>query len=366
VSLSHVHAGSHSARPNVRAAAVPEPNSPLKRFVPGQRLDMTVLRQIDERNYLASMAGGQHVVESGIPLDPGSRVRAVVISVGDRLELKYLESEESPAAVSDLSPAQDAPDESLAGLEARYRLTLRPEDHDLLRRQMRVATDPTAMALGGLFLARLGAPVDTQSVQAIYAAQVSPRELPGAPTPAAGISADLLAAALTNATDASSRPEAGQQNDDTGQQSPSDPPSSLARRLLNVHDDGAVLYRYGTLPVLVADQLIELDLVLFQQRGTPAHTSQVRRLVMTLDTQSFGALQVEARALDNRLIVKFTGQSPEALQSLSAYGAEVHDLATRLGWNVEAVTYEHEPSPVRAARHVIDHVLAAGTVDMVF
>jgi hypothetical protein len=84
---------------------------------------------------------------------------------------------------------------------------------------------------------------------------------------------------------------------------------------------------------------------------------------MTLDTQTFGPLQVEARALDSRLVITFTGQSPESASDLATYSGEVRQLASRLGWNVEGVGYEYGREG-RAARQIIDHVLSAGTVDM--
>jgi hypothetical protein len=152
----------------------------------------------------------------------------------------------------------------------------------------------------------------------------------------------------------------------TGSEQPdADDSGELARWLLNIQNDGSVAYRYGTLPVMVAGQLVELDLVLFQQRPSQAATTQIRRLVMTLDTQSFGSLQVEARALDNRLAITFTGQSPEAAADLASYSGEVRQLASRLGWNVEAVGYEYGRTG-RAARQIIDHVLSEGTVDVEF
>jgi hypothetical protein len=116
---------------------------------------------------------------------------------------------------------------------------------------------------------------------------------------------------------------------------------------------------------MVAGQLVELDLVHFQQRPTASAATQIRRLVMTFDTKTLGPVQVEARALDNRLIITFTGQTTEAATELSAYSGEVRQLAGRLGWNVEGVGYEYG-SEGRAARQIIDHVLSAGSVDMEF
>jgi hypothetical protein len=139
----------------------------------------------------------------------------------------------------------------------------------------------------------------------------------------------------------------------------------LAELFLNLQDDGNVGYRYGTLPVIVAGQLVELDLVVLQSRQQHDAATPTRRLVMTLRTESLGQVRVDARALDNRLVVTFTGESATGAGELAAHGDELRDLLKRLGWNIEGIGYELSTSPQRAARHIIDHVLAAGTVDMV-
>jgi hypothetical protein len=356
----------------------------FEKFRVGQRLDMSVMQQLKEQQYLVSMAGGQHVVDSMVALEVGARVRAVVVAVGERLELKYVASDQSPSEVHESASGAEEDASSptlLAGLQARYKITLSPEQQEFLERAVGRAADPTSMALSGLFLAKGGNPIAEQGLQAIYAVQrddVAPSKAAGAAVEvsklitatasgdntASSDFAELLAGALHEAPAA--MPPLGVGNGNTSsEQSGADDGGELARWLLNIQDDGSVAYRYGTLPVMVAGQLVELDLVLFQQRPSQGAATQIRRLVMTLDTQSFGPLQVEARALDNRLAITFTGQSPQAAGDLASYSGEVRQLATRLGWNVEAVGYEYGRTG-RAARQIIDHVLAAGTVDLEF
>jgi len=236
------------------------------------------------------------------------------------------------------------------------------------------------MALGGLYLVKLGAQMDVPSLAALYAAQA---DLPASPAsaspiarsvaarveidldddPAGGLS-DLLAGALhAEAGEASlispSGGGAGAQPGGTDGQ-----PKS-AQDLLNSQDGGAVVYRYGSVPVLVSGQLLELELVLFQQRQPQAGETQLRRLVMTLDTETLGPLQIEARALNDRLMIRFTGQSAEAAAQLAPYGRDVEELAARLGWTVDGVEYEYTHGHARAASQIIRHVLSAGTIDSV-
>jgi len=356
VTVAHVSSTAHVVGTGSRRAADGHVNGSFEKFKVGQRLDMSVLQQIEEQQYLVSMAGGQHVVDSLVPLNVGARVRAVVVSVGDRLELKYLSSDSEPAAV----PDETSPGPSLLDtLQARYKVALDSDQHDSLEQAVSRAADPTSMALGGLFLAKSGHPVAEEGLQALYVAQRVDGNAANRSSAAGDVTQLVQSAAEGDDSASAALAEM------LGNAFTDDGGGDLSRWLLNIQNEGSVAYRYGTLPVMVAGQLVELDLVHFQQRPTASTTTQIRRLVMTFDTQTLGPLQVEARALDNRLIITFTGQTAEAATELSAYSGEVRQLASRLGWNVEGVGYEYG-SEGRAARQIIDHVLSAGSVDMEF
>lgn len=393
MSISHVGTGTHVSRSATQQRRVDgRVHGSFEDFQVGQRLSLSVLRQLDQQNYLVSMAGEQYAVESGVDLIPGGTVHAVVVAVGDRLELRYLDSEHSRSTAEEAPSSESQPSPTLlAQLAAHYKVTLGGKDRDLLERAINRAPDPAAMALSGLFLAKIGAPVDSTSVEALYAAQTDPTT--GA---AGGVALDMsslinagsitnindnvattppvtdlagLAGLLAGALRGNSEGHIAALNLSTdgasSQQTGDDDQEELARALLNTQDGGAVAYRYGSLPVLVSGQLHELDLVLFQQRQPQEGSTQIRRLVMTLDTQALGPLQIEARALDNRLVITFVGRSPEAAAELAPYGSDIRDLASRLGWTVEGVGYEYATGQARAARQIIRHVLAAGTVDTV-
>jgi hypothetical protein len=137
----------------------------------------------------------------------------------------------------------------------------------------------------------------------------------------------------------------------------------LAARLLNEQDEGSMAYSYGTVPLLIADQLIELDVVLFRERGKQGTQTSVRRLVMTLRTQTLGRVEVMAQAVGARLTIALTAQSESASDSLAQHADEVRELIGRLGWQVESIRYDVDAERARAADHIVRHVLSAGTVD---
>ena len=388
MNLSNVHGAIQLARSGRRTADAGN-HKAFERLRVGEQLELNVLKRVDQRTFMVSFGGEQHVMESSMHLAVGARVHAVVTGVGDRLELQYLDPRVSGVSADDRAGVTDdlrepASQSLVSALESRYRVTLGADDHAQIERAVAGAADPSAMALGGLYLAKLGVNVNQPALQAIHeaqrhrgvaeagaATQIARRDISVLVDQAAGGDDDStqeLAQVIGDAVPeapAEAMSLAAGSGDLEGGQSDARDPQDLAKLFLNLQDGGSVGYRYGTLPVIVSGQLVELDLVVLQQRQQSDASTPVRRLVMSLRTESFGQVRIDARALDNRLVVTFTGESPRSADELASYGAELRTLLKRLGWNVEGVGYELDAQPGRAARQIIDHVLASGTVDVV-
>lgn len=370
----------------------------------GQNLTLRVLNQIANGRYTASAGGERHVVESRVSLNVGETIKARVTAVGDKVELRYLGAEESSdSGQSGDAQSFDASDAagqtSLLALQEKYGVTLTHGDQQTVSALSRGAPSPQVMALGGLYLNKLGMPVDGPAMQALYAARVwqDDRLATGATVhdvsalihaiqqgnahalqplaklmgdgvdPAVHRSSDVgeeagLAAALLTETESAGF---GDDNSQFGDESDAQAMRELARRLLNTQDLGSVAYHFGCLPVMVANQLIELDLVLFREHESAARTQGLKKLVMSLRTQTLGRVEIVAQALDSRLSVVVRTDSAQASDALAAHGSEVRELVARLGWNVDSVSYRMVPEPERAAAAIVKHVLAAGTLDTV-
>jgi Flagellar hook-length control protein FliK len=121
-------------------------------------------------------------------------------------------------------------------------------------------------------------------------------------------------------------------------------------------------YRFGVLPVLIGDQLVELDLAYFRERRDTQADAGMRRMVMTFSTPSLGRIEVAAQALADRLNISIKTDSAASSEVLGRHASEVRDLLSRLGWNVDAVAYDFAPDPRRAASHIVDHVLQADSL----
>lgn len=343
----------------------------------GQSLNLQVGRDLGGGRYLVSFGDAQRVVKSTVPLTTGSTLRATVTGVGEKLELRY-EDEQIGGEFIENEPSGN---DSLAQLEARYAVSLRDADRQAIEAAMSAAANSTTMAGGGLYLGKLALPIDAGALDALYAAQVWDAEgahlsraeaqlgLDAGELPS-GTSISQLAAWMGNALDAAAggqisgavaqQVSVGQLRDSSRDRS--DDRRNLARRLLNVQDEGSLAYQYGVLPVLIADQLVELDLVHFRERRDADQPAGLRRLVMTLKTPTLGRIEIQAQAVGDRLSLGIKAESAQSSDALAAHAEEVRELISRLGWNVGTISYDFNADRGRAARHIVEHVLNAGTL----
>jgi len=336
-------------------------------------------------------------VASSVSLKAGTPLRAVVVAVGARLELKLLnpgsgatlvvgdpdaDADESLEADSEAQSAAAAADAALASqidtLNARYQVPLTGRDHYRLTAAMKAVPEPRNMALAGLYLAKLGLPLTPNSLDALYEVQddsLAKRSVVPAALNSSGLVANLAPQGQSAALEALvermdltlNRPTsagaalitAGNESQD---RSDSGTDGDLARELLNVPVGATVARHYGTIPVLVSGQLLELQFVAFQHRQTAQEQNPVRRLFMTLATAALGRLQITAQAQGNRLSVTFTSDSSQATEALATHAPEVRELVGRLGWQVDSVVYSTGRS-TGAAEIAMTHALLDNTMD---
>jgi hypothetical protein len=342
------------------------------RLAVGEELTLTVLRRLGVREYLVSIGNERHVVESVVDLAVGVQVRAGVTAVGERLTLRYIEA--------DKARTDDEPQEGdvIGQLAARHGVTLAAGERAQLHAAAADATDPARLILSGLYLTKLGFPVEQQLVQALYTAQtqgaagraalrgtvvadagraLQSEDVPDSPEQLERLVGDAFDAAAPARSDLGSAGGDSRGDDDESER------EELVRRALNSQDGGSIGYRYATLPLLIGGDLTELQVALFTPRYDDARGRRVRRLVMTLDTPRLREIRIETKSVDERIVVAIDASTPEAVEALAAREREVREMLARLGWAVEAVSYGVNVPPDRAARRIVDHVLAAGTVD---
>lgn len=347
-----------------------EPKSQQRRHRVGEEVRLTVLQRLDELRYQVGFADGWRVVYSKVALPVGVAIRATVTAVGERLELKY---EGADVVATAMAEHEATGEDALAQHERRFNVRLPEIDRETLRQAVHAADDTDAMVMSGLFLGKLAQPLDAPKLQAVYESLRWP-EIAGASSAGASRStlADQQIDQLSKAMDHALR-EAPTNvffaalhatPDDTLSASSDDDADREGRRLawelLNDQDGGSVEYRYGVLPLIIADQLFELDLVYFRERnagGDPITRS--KRMVMTLNAPTLGRVEVVAQAIGERVAVTIKSDSEASRQILSAEQPRVRELLERMGWAVDGIRYATDEVDRRAATHVIEHVLNA-------
>jgi hypothetical protein len=120
--------------------------------------------------------------------------------------------------------------------------------------------------------------------------------------------------------------------------------AQLANAQAGVSQEGDDAQHYGTLPMLVAGQLVELDLYsVSQKQGSPSDS--VRRLILSLSSPGSSPVRVTAEASKGRLKVSVAdtagaaGAAGAASETFEDQVRAVGDLASRLGWQFESVHF---------------------------
>ena len=395
---SHGHLGTqHRALDHERT-------KPLAHAEAGQQVSLRVLEKLADGRFVASISDTRYIVASAVPLAVGDIVKASVSSVGGIVELKYLGGGQfeqvNDVQLNDAASVDTAGGAALTSLQRRFNIVLPSAVQQAVAEISNEAQHPETMAMGALYLTRLGTSTESDAMHALYAKQVWAQEYAQDRSGAADISAlikgvqqgkvgdldelarllgDALEGAAGGATcDAQDKQLMQSQGavggalsqflredaDASGNQS-HEMLHELARRLLNTQDAGALAYHFGSLPVMVANQMLELDLVLFRERQSAGRAQGLRKLVMTLRTETLGKVEIVAQSFDTHLSVSIGSQSAESIESLAGHAQEIRELLGRLGWKVDGVSYRLSAEPARAAERIVTHVLSSGSLDAV-
>ncbi len=337
----------------------------------GEQLRLSVLQRLDSTRYQVGFPDGWRVVNSTVALPVGGMIRATVTAVGEQLELQY---QGSDVVAASMAQHESNSEDALAEFEQRFKVSLSDSDKVILQESMSKSQDAQAMLRSGLFLGKLSLPMDDQNLGAVYQAQRWPDTVAVHGSIAThrldrgdeveqltnAVQSTLLEPPVSPATLALHAPRNSIDSSADGDRDgdPEREQRERAWQLLNDQDDGSVEYRYGVLPVIVADQLFELDLVYFRERQSstePAANS--KRMVMTLNAPALGRVEVVAHALGERVSVTIKTQSDASKEILSAEHERVREVLERLGWGVDAVRYEVDGIDSRASAHIVEHVL---------
>lgn len=349
----------------------------------GQILKGRVLRQYEGSKYAVAFDGQERVVDSAVPLKTGELIYGRVIGLSDRVELQRVyQAEGADSAEAPLPNAGETvafgyarPGSALDETLARYRVDLTAADRVQLEKTVRTAADGNAMAMAGAMLSKLGLRQAPELLWSLYSAMTR------APTPAGtdsdaalavpvpiaaagGVAVKELADALRTAMDdpkqgteverdaaegTAEAPAAPGENPvpangvrDEGDRARNGQQEEWAQRLLNAQTGGVVAHRSATLPLMVGDRLVEVDVALFEQRrdGEQKPAGRHRQLVFALATESLGAVEVRAQVIGDRVRVRVIGESSDKTDAIAAHAESLRQALGGTGWVLDEVSYE--------------------------
>lgn len=379
----------------------------------GQVIKGKVLRQFDGSNrYLVNFEGHERVVDSGVPLTTGELIHGRVIGLGDRVELQRVY--DASASASDNRAAEIARSDTslfvgrhervVEDFADRFRVQLSAGDKSALTRAVRMASDGGSMTLAGVMLNKLGLPQAPELLWPVYRALVredsssaalySGRDVPqlaavaasdaGAQATAVRQLADLLQNQLgqrddrdaaspndlasnaknPDAVSPSVVPTVTQQQQDGGQ---GGDPRQWAHRLLNTQTEGTVAHRIGTVPLLLGNQLIEVDLSFFEQRQEKpgAAGAKHKKVVFSLRTDRLGTVDINISLVGNHARVQIATSDSESTATAAGYADELRAALSGIGWEVDEIVYETRQADSQngVVRSVVDHIISQDSLN---
>jgi len=388
----------------------------FKELTTGQIINVQVLRKVDEQHYVVALRGEVKEVQADHSLPVGQTIDAAVVSTTGRIELRQVAADRSNQDSVNMevnagaTPLANALDEANVASQAQfYKCDLSNAELRTLQRAVNSSADPTATMLAGLFLNKRGIKIEPESLRqlmtlqlnegteavknAVAQKEIEPVLTVGDLAQAMRSVVDMHAGEIANvvnlretrgmglSVDTSSpdvdamqsspmllmaeQQSTGGANQDEGDSRKPITTSALHDLLSDVDTTGLGV-RYGTLPVLINGELVELELVMFKHRQKETGAEPVKRLVMSIHTQSMGTVSISAESLDQRLLLNISAPTVEHAETLGAYAQDVKTLAQRFGWTVNSVAYDVKPHGVTLARKVMEHSVRQGAIDHVW
>lgn len=385
----------------------------------GQIIKGKVLRHFEGNRYLVSFHGQEKVVDSAMSLRTDEIIHGRVIALGERVELQRIHTERPEvSAARDQTTTKQPVETSLFNrheqlinrLFDQYAGKLSGEDKAILLRLIKGAADPDTMATAGLVLSKLGLGQSPEFLRAVYEVLVTrnPRHglfplpekamqlatAPIQPDEAGNRTAEQLAPLIANLMNQITRreDESGRNRDvttdigvssttirddaDTARQQEElndghhpwqNRAINLGQWVFNTQTQGAVSHRIGTIPFWLGDQLIEVDIAVFDQRAGTNLLNGVkhRQVVIALNMEHLGHIELTARIAGNHVRLGITNDQSHKTEIVSTHMGQLRDALAKAGWEVDEMTYATQviTSASGVPRSVVEHIVSQDSLN---
>jgi len=372
----------------------------------GQVIKGRVLRHYEGSRYLVDFSGREVVVDSAVPLRSQEIIRGRVIGVGEQVKLEKMLA--TPGEVFQSLPGQDGssvhhaevPVGGLIGeIFSRYRGELDASGALVLKQSINNVSNPEKMVLSGLVLSKLGVAMAPELLRALFDTMEHERgglfhtnsalflDMAGKAGHSSemttyeslGKTIELLVEGFSeaqvshklegrNVTSTENSDEDSNLNSDENQGEGASQfrghseSTDAARWLLNVQTGGTLMHRINTIPIMLGDRLVEVDVAFLQQRDSDGHKQAIkhRQVVFALDTEQMGHVEISAVISDRHVRITVTADANEAAGQIAQYSGDLRTDLIDHGWNVDELRYETRLDVVGSGvvRTVVDHIIA--------
>jgi hypothetical protein len=369
----------------------------------GELLQGKVTQRFDGNRYAVNFGGTEKIVDSAIPLTSGELIHGRVVGLNDKVHLQRVYPEKSDVV---REPATRSRNQTiLQELFAQYKTNLSPSAKANVLPLMKAHPKPVAVALSSLILNKLGLPAEPLFLRAVTKVlagdqrATTAHHLKAAPELKTDLKSAMrtdpyliseLASAIALLSDPNpsrmakqlepaqgSSAESVQLDNrelDTGEANGSldeqsgDSDEQLGRWILNAQNTSSVSHRMARLPIWFGENLVEVDVALFSQRDATVKGDGVRhrKIVLSLQTQQLGLVEVCIYAADQHLRLHFTAESEQVSGILASHLEDARIAVDALGWTVDEVSYTTQTlSADRLMQSVTQHYVANDSLNRV-
>jgi flagellar hook-length control protein FliK len=141
----------------------------------------------------------------------------------------------------------------------------------------------------------------------------------------------------------------------------------LGQWVLNAQTQGAVGHRIGTIPFWLGNQLIEVDIAVFDQRAGTNLLNGVkhRQVVIALNMEQLGRIELTARIAGNHLRIGITADESGKTEFVSSHMGQLREALAGAGWEVDEMAYatQVKSSASGVSRSVVEHIVSQDSLN---
>lgn len=339
----------------------------------GQILKGKMLRSYEGGRYLVDFDGHEKVVDSSVPLKTGELIYGRVVGLGDKVELKRLVISRDDKSSYETQISTDFLlskwDMKLRDIMRDFQVKFSLQERRVVISMIKNSAHPEKILLSAIALTKHQLPISEDLLK--YIAGLEKNNLislliPQQIAPKMGLTnefasdlsmpTDVLAQFINeikrifdeqqafSMTDFES--DSGLEVDDVSdaglaQDFESQNQFAMKWHLLNAQIDGAVQHRVATLPVWLGEQLVEVNIAIFEQGRHQIQAADIKfkKIVFSLELEFLGAVDIEMILNKKNIRLHISSGSYQSSQILLSHEYHLKKDLLDYNWMLDEIDY---------------------------